>query len=151
MTEIELRNARIMLRAQSSLHGSSVQDRFRFNSDVSPGANLVIKGAGTGFGNSAPPWASDAAYLTQFHHGAIRMVNPSGLEPVKDAPAAGTRKKKKKKDDDDLQLGESGLFSPKYPLDTSIRRLKVLKKKAFPEACRTEEELAAMAAAQAAA
>mmetsp|Transcript_101471 Transcript_101471/g.217276 ORF Transcript_101471/g.217276 Transcript_101471/m.217276 type:complete len:386 (-) Transcript_101471:50-1207(-) len=148
MSDIELRNAREGLRAQSSLHNSSVQDRYRFASDVSPGANLVIAGAGTGWGNAAPNWASDASYLNQFHHGAIRIVNPSGLDTLPEEPKS---RRKKKKDEDDLQLSDSGLFQPRYPLDNSLRSLKMLKKKTFPEACRTEEEVAAMAAAQAAA
>jgi len=145
LTELELRNARLVLRAQASLHSSAVQDRYRFAADTSPGANLVIQGAGTGWGNSAPPWASDASYLTQFHHSAIRIVNPSGLDPLKEET---TKRKKKKKDDDDLQFSGSGLFQPKYPFDKSLRHLKMLKKKTYPEACRTEEELAAAAAAQ---
>lgn len=147
MSDIELRNAREGLRAQSSLHNSSVQDRYRFASDTSPGANLVIAGAGTGWGNAAPPWASDASYLNQFHHSAIRIVNPSGLELLPEEPKS---RRKKKKDDDELQLSESGLFQPRYPLDTSLRSLKTLKKKTYPEACRTEEEVAALAAAQSA-
>mmetsp|Transcript_45430 Transcript_45430/g.140381 ORF Transcript_45430/g.140381 Transcript_45430/m.140381 type:complete len:376 (+) Transcript_45430:117-1244(+) len=144
-TESELRNAREALRGQASLHTAAVSDRFRFAADVSAGAPIVIRGAGVSAGTVSASWASDASALINFHHGQIRRVAKSGLEPVKEPPKQ--RKKKKKDDIEDLQLSDSGLFQPKYPIDSSLKSLRRLKKSMFPEVVQREQEEAAAAAA----
>uniref|UniRef100_A0A7S1RJ55 Uncharacterized protein n=1 Tax=Alexandrium catenella TaxID=2925 RepID=A0A7S1RJ55_ALECA len=150
LSEPELRNAREGLKGQASLHTAAVSDRFRFTADMSAGAPVCIRGAGVGSGESSSSWASDASALINFHHGHIRVIAKSGIEPLKEPPK---KKKKKKSDDiDHLQLSESGLFQPKYPIDSSLMSLRRLKKNMFPEVVRREQEEAArLAAARAAA
>lgn len=146
LSEPELRNARDALRGQASLHTAAVGDRFRFAADMSAGAPVVIKGAGVGSGESSSCWASDASALINFHHGHIRSIAQSGLEPLKEPPSK-KKKKKSAEDDDHLQLSESGLFQPKYPIDSSLMSLRRLKKNMFPEVWRWEQEEAARQAA----
>merc|ERR1711879_192852 len=94
---------------------------------------------------SSSCWASDASALMNFHNGQIRTLAKSGLEPLKEPPK---KKKKKKRDDiDDLQLSDSGLFQPKYPIDSSLMSLRRLKKSMFPEVVLEEQEEAARLAA----
>lgn len=149
MTENDIENARHGLKGQSSLFLASASDRYRFAWDMSAGAPLIIKGAGTATGIPWNSWTSDASFLNRFHHGAMRTVHPNALQPNKDPPV---RKKKKKDDIEDLQMGESGLFKPKYPIDESLKTLRRLKKNLFPEEVKKEEEEIARrkAAAQAA-
>merc|ERR1712190_198507 len=71
LSESELRNARDVLKGQQSLHIATVQERFKFTADTSPGV-------------PAHAWDSEASFLLNFHSGAIRKVVPSGLEPVKE-------------------------------------------------------------------
>lgn len=133
LSESELRNARDVLKGQQSLHIATVQERFKFTADTSPGV-------------PAHAWDSEASFLLNFHSGAIRKVAPSGLEPVKESPK--TKRKKKKKDDiEDLQLSESGIFEQKYPIDESLKSLRRLKKNMYPEVVRRQQEEAAAAAA----
>lgn len=141
-SDTELRNARDALKGQASLHSAAVSDRFRFAADMSAGAPLCIKGAGTAKCITAPNWASDASDLIQSHCGAMRTVNPSGMEMIKE-PMVKQKKKKKKDDIDDLQLSESGLFQPKYPIDNSLKSLRRLKRNMFPDVVRKEQEEAA--------
>lgn len=133
LSESELRNARDVLKGQQSLHIATVQERFKFTADTSPGV-------------PAHAWDSEASFLLNFHSGAIRKVAPSGLEPVKEPPK-WKRKKKKKDDIEDLQLSESGIFVQKYPIDESLKSLRRLKKNMYPEVVRRQQEEAAAAAA----
>lgn len=150
LSEPELRNARDGLKGQASLHTAAVSDRFRFAADMKAGAPVCIRGAGVASGESSSAWASDASALINFHHGHIRTIAKSGLEPLKEP--VGKKKKKKADDIDHLQLSESGLFQPKYPIDSSLMSLRRLKKNIFPEVVRREQEEAArLAAARAAA
>lgn len=145
-SDTELRNAVDTLKGQASLHTAAVSDRFRFAADMSAGAPVVIRGAGVASGTGAACWSSDASALLNFHHGQIRKIAKSGLEPLKEP--ATTKKKKKKKDDiEDLQLSDSGLFQPKYPIDSSLMSLRRLKKTMFPEVVQREQEEAARLAA----
>lgn len=127
------------MRGQAGLHRAALADRFRFASDMSRGAPLCIKGAGTSGQYPAHVWACDASHLIKFHNGAIREVNPNKLQPVTEAQ--GKSPKKMKKDDvDALQLIDSGMFQPKYPIDDSLKVLRRLKRKHFPEEFTKEEE-----------
>jgi len=141
-TEDELKNARRLLKGQSGLHSSAMGDRFKFTADLSPGVPMCIRGSGTAKGGPAEIWASDGAGLVAFHNGAIRGVSPSKLQRLPETPYE--EKKRRKGAADELNLSESGLFKPTYPIDNSLQNLRRLKKKAFPEACRTEKEIARM-------
>jgi|ERR1712124_28882 len=84
--------------------------------------------------------ACDASELISHHNNAVRSVNPSKLQMV--AEDKDVSPKKLKKDDvDALQLSESGLFKPKYAIDESLKVLRRLKRKHFPEEFTKEEEL----------
>merc|ERR1712232_1206561 len=101
------------------------------------------KGSGTACGTPSDVWASDAAFLIKFHNSAIRIVNPSTLQP-KPEEVMPKQKKKKKGDLNNLDMG---VFQPKYPIDESLKSLRKLKKQMFPDDTRKEEELAKLRAA----
>lgn len=137
------------LRGASQLHRAAATDRFRFGADSSAGMPTVLRC--TSAPNANPGvWASDAAFLNKFHNSAIRVVDPSGLQVLKQPKK---RKKKKKDDDeDDLKMSDSGLFVARYPIDGALKSLRRLRKKMFPEYVvevpkETEEEKARKAAA----
>lgn len=142
MSDSELRNARDALKGQSGLHVAAAADRFRFAWDASKGAPLCIKGGGVPTGMPADVWASDGAFLNNYHNGAVRSAYPSALQPLKEEDQQ-VRKKKKGKgedDDDELTLSASGMFQPIYPIDDSLKSLRRLKKTMFPDVVRHEEE-----------
>jgi len=128
--EAELDNGLRSLRGMSQIHRAACADRFRFCCDASVGQPMVL---GKSTSNHANPgnWMSDAAYLQKFHNSAIRVVDPSGLEVVKEQPK---KKKKKQKVDDveDLKMSDSGLFVAQYPVDESLKCLRRLRKNLFP-------------------
>lgn len=124
----DIRNAKDTLKGQASLHSASMGDRHRFAADTSAAAVAAV-------------WASDASDLVNFHHRLIRKVVKSGLQPVKEPPSM--KKTKKAADIEDLRLSESGLFRPKYPIDESLKSLRMLKKNLYPEVVRREREEAA--------
>lgn len=117
------------LRGRSQLHRAAVADRYRFGADASAGAPMVLKNT-TAVNANPGVWASDAAFLNKFHNSAIRIVVPSGLKEIKQPKK---RKKKKGDDVDDLKMSDSGLFVARYPIDESLKTLRRLRKKAFPE------------------
>lgn len=130
--EKELENRMMGMRGMSQLHRAAVADRFRFGANASAGHPMVLGAANLSNANPGN-WASDAAALTKFHNAAIRIVNPSGLEVLKE-PASKRKKKKKKQDDEeDLKMSDSGLFVARYPIDEALVKLRRLKKKTFPE------------------
>merc|ERR1712039_488360 len=86
LDDTELRNARDGLKGQASLHTAAVADRFHFSADMSAGAPLCIRGAGTAKAIESCAWGSDASFLLNRHCGAMRTVNPSGLEAIKEPP-----------------------------------------------------------------
>merc|ERR1711920_1088305 len=63
-------------------------------------------------------------------------AKPSSLQPVEET---ANSPKKKKDDVENLQLSDSGLFKPMYPIDNSLKILRRLRKKHFPD--KSEEEL----------
>lgn len=128
--ESELGNGLRSLRGMSQLHRAACADRFRFCCDASVGQPLVL---GKATSNHANPgkWMSDAAYLQKFHNSAVRVVDPSGLEVVRDLPKK-MKTKKKKDDTEDLKMSDSGLFVPQYPIDESLKYLRKLRKKLCP-------------------
>jgi len=108
--------------------------------------------------NKANPgsWMSDAAYLQKFHNSAIRVVDPSGLQKIKEEPKKKKKKKGAQDDIDELKMSDSGLFVPKYPIDDSLKTLRRLRRKWFPASMEektivpvkhTEEQLTAEAKA----
>mmetsp|Transcript_105195 Transcript_105195/g.166049 ORF Transcript_105195/g.166049 Transcript_105195/m.166049 type:complete len:437 (+) Transcript_105195:98-1408(+) len=128
--EDELDNGLRSLRGMSQLHRAAVHDRFRFCCDPSRGQPMVLGKATSNFANPGN-WMSDAAYLNKFHNSSIRVVDPSGLEVVKGMPKK--KKKNQKVDDiDDLKMSDSGLFVPQYPIDESLKCLRRLRKRYFP-------------------
>jgi len=148
----EIQYAKDALKAQASLHAAAKSDRFSLGGDTSAGGQVVIRGAGTPAPLTACAWSSDASKLNNFHHKAIRKVAPSGLQPMKETPEDRKRKRKKKTDETEaLQLSESGLFEPKYPVDGAFRLLRRLQREHFPEEMRKkDQEAAELAAAKAA-
>lgn len=112
----QIRNAKEALRAQASLHSASMSDRHR-----------------NSFGMSTAPaetaWSTDAGHLTNFHHKELRKVVKSGLEVIKEPVVT---KKKKRDEIEDLQLSDSGLFKPKYPVDGSLKSLRRLTRSLHP-------------------
>lgn len=149
--EKELDNRMRGLRGMSQLHRAGVRDRFRFGASASAGDPLVLNASSL---NQANPgnWASDAAFLTKFHNSAIRIVDPSGLEVLKE-PTKKKKKKKKQDDDEELKMSDSGLFVARYPIDGALVHLRRLRKKAFPNEVKkvvgpTPEEIAAAAVAK---
>uniref|UniRef100_A0A7S4SK07 Uncharacterized protein n=1 Tax=Alexandrium monilatum TaxID=311494 RepID=A0A7S4SK07_9DINO len=142
LSESELRNARDVLKGQTSLHAAAVADRFGMGGGTTVGVPTVIRGAGVATSEGHAGWASDASALVNFHHGHIRVVAKSGLTPLKE-PLDQRQKKKKKQSADDidhLELSESGLFKPKYPIDESVKTIRRLKKVVCPDVPRDEEE-----------
>jgi len=142
-SDSELRNAREVLKGQSSLHTAATVDLFRYSADTTAGAPLAIKGAGVATGQPDDIWKSDGAYLQMFHNGALRLVNPSALQPNKEDP--NLEKKNKRKGDDALEMG---MFKPRYPIDDSLKSVRRLKKQWFPEVIRSEKEMAMAALRQ---
>jgi len=105
-----MRNAKEALRAQAALHIASMSDKHRFASGQSQAP-------------APAAWLTDAADLTNFHHRHLRKVAKSGLEAIKEPDVP---KKKKKDEIEDLELSDSGLFKPKYPVDGSLKSLRRL-------------------------
>lgn len=131
----ELDNRLREIRGNSRLHRAAVADRFIFGASASKGEPMVL-GASTL--NQANPgsWASDASFLNKFHNSSIRIVDPSGLQVLKEP--AKKRKKKKKTDqeqeeEDLLKMGSSSVFVARYPLDDALKAIKKLRRKAFPD------------------
>mmetsp|Transcript_63077 Transcript_63077/g.133155 ORF Transcript_63077/g.133155 Transcript_63077/m.133155 type:complete len:500 (-) Transcript_63077:46-1545(-) len=124
--EDEIRNGREALQGQSRLHQAATTDRYRFCADFSVGAPLCIRGPGVPISQPDEVWASDGAVLTAFHNSAMRIVNRSKLEPNKEEEDPGKRRKKTR--EDHLELSDSGLFKPRYPIDISLVTLRRLKK-----------------------
>jgi hypothetical protein len=151
--EPELDNGMRCLRGMSQLHRAAVADRFKFCADASVGQPLVL-GNSTSVHANIGKWYSDVSYLQKFHNSAIRVAAPSGLSAVQEQKLSKTKKKKQhsKKDDvDDLTMSDSGLFAPMYPIDESLKCLRRIRKKAFPEAAPVKQglsqtEILAMAA-----
>jgi hypothetical protein len=141
------------LRGMSQLHRAAVADRFRFGASAASGEPMVLRAASLA---QATPgdWASDAAFLNKFHNSAIRIVDPSGLDVLKESEKKKKKKKKDEDDEEDLKMSDSGLFVARYPVAQDLIALRRLKKKAFPEADLEQEtgpskqELHAAAAAQ---
>jgi len=127
LTDYEFRNAVEVLRARSGAHTAAVSDRFRFSADNVPDAPLVIKGAGTASGKCSSAWASDGADLFSFHSSATRALMPSSLQPIKDDEAQAN-KKKRKDDINYLEMSDTGIFRPLYPIDSSLMTMRRLKK-----------------------
>eukprot|EP00403_Amphidinium_massartii_P005311 CAMPEP_0178382604 /NCGR_PEP_ID=MMETSP0689_2-20121128/6577_1 /TAXON_ID=160604 /ORGANISM="Amphidinium massartii, Strain CS-259" /LENGTH=396 /DNA_ID=CAMNT_0020002809 /DNA_START=1 /DNA_END=1191 /DNA_ORIENTATION=+ len=119
------------LLGQGRLHRAAVSDRFRFSADDIAGGGLVISGAGMAAQPPPGVWASDAAHLHRFHNSAMRIVAPSGLEPLS---ADDAKRRKKRGDDDDLQMSNSGLFKALYPVDGGLKAVRKLRKRYFPDA-----------------
>lgn len=133
----ELDNRVYALRGMSNLHRAAVKDRFVFGASSAAGDPMVLGASPLSQANPGS-WSSDAAFLTKFHNSAIRIVNPSGLEVLKEPTSKRKKKKKKNVDDEEeLKMSDSGLFVARYPIDESLLQMKRLKKKAFPE----EEEV----------
>ncbi|CAE8652380.1 unnamed protein product, partial [Polarella glacialis] len=121
MSEHEIVNSLVSLRAQGRLHHAFVGDTFRFGSDLSSCASMVLAGA-------PGPWGSNAADLNKLHNKAVRQVDPSGLTLL---PKETKKKKKKKGDEDDLTTG-SGKFPSLYEADPAYRTLRGLRRAAYP-------------------
>lgn len=123
LTESEIRNSLMALRAQGRLHRAAVSDRYRFGADLSAGGSVVLQGAGA---DPHPQgcWASTASHLNVFHNKAMRTVNPSHLDllPIEE------KKRRKKKDEDDLELSKSGLFNCRYKVDDAYKTLRKLRR-----------------------
>jgi len=117
------------LRGNSQLHRAAVADRFRFGASADAGDPVVLKASPLAAANPGS-WASDAAFLNKFHNYSVRIVNPSGLEVLKE-PKKKRKKKKRTEDDDDD--GDTGLFVARYPVDPSIKNTRQLRKEGFPE------------------
>mmetsp|Transcript_45625 Transcript_45625/g.105911 ORF Transcript_45625/g.105911 Transcript_45625/m.105911 type:complete len:406 (+) Transcript_45625:47-1264(+) len=117
------------LLGQNRLHRAAVSDRFRFCADDISHGGLVISGAGMAVQPPPGVWASDAAHLNRFHNSAIRIVAPSGLEPL----SANARRRKKRGDDDHLQMSNSGLFKALYPVDNGLKAVRRLRRRLFPD------------------
>merc|ERR1719442_80947 len=114
---------RHVLRGQASLHAAVVSDRFRLNADLSKSAPLFLKGAGTASAQPDEIWASDGASLLTFHNGALRLVNPSVLQPTKeDVIGDGSRRKRREQ-----SIDSNGHFKPKYPIDHALKNVRHLK------------------------
>lgn len=149
----ELDNSMLGLRGMSQLHKAAVADRFRFGASAARGEPMVLKASCLASANPGT-WASDAAYLNKFHNRAVRIVKPSGLEMLKEPTSKRKKKKKAKEEEDELKMSDSGLFVARYPIDEALRKLRRMRKKAFPEEKDdlpkgpTQEELAAAAAAK---
>merc|ERR1711972_346980 len=149
--ESELENGTRVLRGMSQLHRAAVADRFRFNSNMSRGQPMVLGGA-TINASDLGKWYTDASDLQKFHNSAIRIVDPSGLQVLKEPQNQKKKKKKQQVDDiDDLKMSDSGLFVARYPIDESLKTLRRIRKKAYPEEepapkGPTQEEIARKAA-----
>jgi hypothetical protein len=128
LTDYEFRTAVEVLRARSGQHTAAVSDRFRIAADTSPDAPLVIKGAGTASGKNHCAWASDGADLFSYHSSATRALVPSSLQPIKDDEAQAAKKTRRKDDINYLQMSDTGIFRPLYPIDSSLKTMRRLKK-----------------------
>jgi len=126
--ETELKNDLAALRSMGRLHGAGVKDRFRFGAGTQTIAGAMVL-SGPGSVPTCPgKWVSDMSELTKNHNGAMRVVNPSGLDELKADP----RKRRKKKDEEDeMRLGDSGLFC-RYPPNEPLKVLKALRRQHFP-------------------
>jgi len=136
MEDLEVKNHVEVLKAQSAMHAALVGDRFRFSHDTSKFAPMVISGSGSSTAAKNDVWGSDIAHLLVDHNGAMRLQSPSRLQrnPEELSPKHG--RKKKKPAEDDLQMGQ---FKPIYPLDESLKTLRRIKKKHFPETEKKED------------
>jgi len=121
----QMRNAKEALRAQASLHTAAMSDKHRNSTGMSTAP-------------AEAAWMTDAGDLTNFHHKQLRKVVKSGLEAIKEPVVT---KKKKKDDIEDLQLSDSGLFKPKYPVDGSLKSLRKLTRSLHLEAERGKEQI----------
>eukprot|EP00929_Paragymnodinium_shiwhaense_P107968 TRINITY_DN74305_c0_g1_i1.p1 TRINITY_DN74305_c0_g1~~TRINITY_DN74305_c0_g1_i1.p1 ORF type:complete len:418 (-),score=72.44 TRINITY_DN74305_c0_g1_i1:205-1458(-) len=124
-TEYELHNKVEALRSASRLHRAGAADIHKFCADVSTPGSMVL-----GNPDSSGCWSSDAAELTRFHNGAMRMVDPSKLE-VLPMPTRG--RKKKKGDEENQALSETGKFFARYPRDPALRVVKTLCRQMVPK------------------
>lgn len=153
ISDHEVQQAREILRGQSGLHVSAKADRYALSLDMTRGfhAPMCTTGSGVATGIPAAKWAADGSYLNRFHNAAIRKEHPSPLQPLKAtislSVSTGTLQGKKKKkgpnsndDEDDMELNDLGNIQPKYPVDDSLKAMRKLKKKHFPEDTAAEEE-----------
>merc|ERR1711879_1104498 len=124
----ELGNDISCLRSMGRLHKAAVADRFRFGADLSAAGSMVLAGAGAG-PNPQGKWSSDASELNKFHNSAMRTVNPSGLDEVKEPK----KRRKKKAEEDELKLSDSGLFFARYPPSEPLKALKAIRRQHYPE------------------
>jgi hypothetical protein len=127
-TELELKNQIEIIRSMGKLHRAGVADKYRYGSDLTSAGSMVLAGAGAG-PNPCGKWVSEASVLTKLHNSAMRTVNPSGLDELKEPKK---RRKKKGDDEDELKLSDSGLFFARYPGCERLKAIKVLRKKHFP-------------------
>lgn len=144
--DTSLDNARHTLKGQSQLHRAALADRFRFGAENCLPGTPIILGLSTANATKPAAWATDASYLNNFHHAAIRVVDPSGLQALDEA--AWQKKKKKGKvpaerdDVDDLKMSDSGLFVARYPIDESLKSLRRLRRNLFPKEEKVEKKKA---------
>lgn len=141
-TDLEMKNSRDVLKAQSNLNAAEFTDRFRMNADMSPSAPLFLDGAGTPSCQPNDSWSSDGAILVMFHNGALRLANPSKLQMAEELEVtAGASNSRRKRDSTtNLLVTSSSQFRPKYPIDHSLRSLRKFRKHLFPQQVLTQEE-----------
>jgi len=148
-----LENSMRVMRGMSQLHRAAVADRFKFNASAAAGEPMVLGASPLSQANPGN-WSSDAAFLTKFHNSAIRIVNPSGLEVLKEPTSKRKKKKKTQDSEEELKMSDSGLFVARYPIDDALVKMRRIRRQAFPEeevakpVGPTHQEMAAAAAAK---
>jgi len=128
-----LDNSMRSLRGMSQLHRAAVTDRFRFGASPAAGEPMVLGATPLSQANPGN-WSSDAAFLTKFHNSAIRIVNPSGLQVLKEPTSKRKKKKKDQDNEEELKMSDpNSVFVARYPIDDALVKIRKCRKQAFPE------------------
>lgn len=128
-SDTELHSGIEALRTQGRMHRAATSDKERFTADFASTGSMVLGGAGA-TPNSPGTWASDSSYLTRFHNGAIRTVDPSRLKLLK------TPVKPRRRRVDTEASGEEAAnikTRQKYVPDPAVGTLRQLKRTLCPE------------------